>query len=49
MPEVQNEIIVDFKNNDTFTKNKNEVQQSDDKPKPKRKTTKKKNYRNLNF
>ena len=39
--ELQNEIIVDFNNNDTFSKIKNEVQESGDKPKPKRKATKK--------
>ena len=39
--ELQNEIIVDFNNNDTFSKIKNQVQEIEDKPKPKRKSTKK--------
>ena len=46
--ESQNEIIVDFNNNDTFSKIKNkvqeiesQVQEIEDKPKPKRKSTKK--------
>ena len=39
--EEPSEIIVDFNNNDTFSKIKNEIQQSDDKPKPKRKATNK--------
>ena len=38
--ELQNEIIVDFNNNDTFSKIKNQVQEIEDKPKPKRKSTK---------
>ena len=44
--EEQNEIIVDFNNNDTFSKIKNkvqeienQVQEIEDKPKPKRKST----------
>ena len=37
--EPQNEIIVDFNNNDTFDKIKNQVE--NDEPKPKRKSTKK--------
>ena len=46
--EEQNGIIVDFNNNDTFSKIKNkvqeienQVQEIEDKPKPKRKSTKK--------
>ena len=38
--ELQNEIIVDFNNNDTFSKIKNQVEKEE--PKPKRKSTKKK-------
>ena len=38
--ELQNEIIVDFNNNDTFSKIKNQVE-IEDKPKPKRKSNKK--------
>ena len=38
---MQNEIIVDFNNNDTFSKIKNQVQEIEDKPKPKRKSTNK--------
>ena len=34
--EQQNEIIVDFKNNDTFSKINNKINQSDDNPKLKR-------------
>ena len=37
--ELQNEIIVDFNNNDTFSKIKNQVEKEE--PKPKRKSTKK--------
>ena len=37
--EPQNEIIVDFNNNDTFDKIKNQVE--NDEPKPTRKSTKK--------
>ena len=37
--ELQNELIVDFNNNDTFSKIKNKVEKEE--PKPKRKSTKK--------
>ena len=38
--ELQNEIIVYVNNNDTFSKIKNQVEEIEDKPKPKRKSTK---------
>ena len=40
--ELQNEIIVYFNNNDTFSKIKHQVEEIEDKPKPKIKSTKKK-------